>query len=292
MFAAVSVQKLKRAGLYGPVLDKIKRQRAEVLEQSVGSCRFFQINSYRWHGKINFEELAKLAGRFANRLVIDESITLPDDVMINRFYPSEFYNVIAVNTAIRIVDRAKIQLYQRVVGLYDPTARHQQLALELIKYCNTVKIFTLHPDKYTDFGARVLDSFGAPIFITNNIRSLEDCLFTLLPQNPSDPILHRSGRLSMPEFPCPVIAAGEGEEAQAPCVMNYLKCRLSSQLEEHVPLGMDPTYFAGALYELGRMRELGRMAAGRCRLGGIDATLDEAAGWLYQTALERENRHI
>ncbi len=274
MFAAAAVVKDKRRGIAGALLDRIKGRRAQVTRHQAGSCGFWLIKSFQTHRGINWEEISRLAGRHRTRLVIDPSLAIPEDAFIKRFLPGEFSLRLLVNTVNRAVEDSHIELYQRMVGLVDPAGQHQKLVLELVKHFTTVKVFTRSPGRYEVFCRQMMEYYGVAVLVYDSAASLEDCILVLSPGQSSDCKLPRD---------CPVATAGEPAGCGGVQV-SHLACCADEAVLRQLPPGMNPTYFLAALYELGRQRELGGLAAESCRIGGRAAPADEIARLMDERA--------
>ncbi len=275
MFAAAAVVKDERRGMLAELWDRLKGRQTKVTKHKAGSCSFWLIQSAQTRRGIDWDEISRLAGRDRTRLVLDPSVPIPEDVFIKRFVPGEFALRLLANTANQAVDDSRIELYQRTVGLLDPEGRCQKLVLELVKHFTAVKVYTQAPGRYQVFCRQMLEYYGVAVMVYDAPQSLDDCILVLSPGGcsigcrlPSD---------------CPVVTAEEPEDCGG-IPVSHLACAGGQAILGQLPPGMSPTYFLAALYELGRQRQLGSLAAESCRIGGRAAPTEEIPRLIRQRA--------
>lgn len=179
MFAALCLARAPRRGMMGPVLDRLMPRRGVVTDKSLFDGEYRLVTVFPVGDRINWREVARLAGDLSENLVLPDGITPPDSIL--PFCPARFTGRLVANTAVELMRRSELQLYRRTVGIVDLNGIYQELVSRLLPHCLSVKIFTQRPGRYEAFSDRVLESYGVPLMISNNPDVLADCVLAVDP---------------------------------------------------------------------------------------------------------------
>lgn len=222
------------------IFDRMAGPKAWLEARSACGADFVVIKARIGKKGPDWEQIRQLAGRYADRMLLPDSLLPPEDSLIRQPLCATFDKQVLVHTACEIIQRTRIPMYRRVAGLIDLDGNHADMLFRLLKYYTSVRVVTNNFEKYFIESERMMEELGAPVLVGEELRSLEDCVLVVLPQS----IPEMSGKP-----PCPVLA---GEQALLPSRWNIaakLRPPPPAQLLSCCPAGIDPYRLMGALYE-------------------------------------------
>lgn len=252
------------------ILDKLKPRPPTLEYGSVLGCKYAHINQPLGGGEIRWKSIEKIAGRWASRLYMNKEVEIDPQSCVSRVSTAEYEQRVCVNTACRALDMSKTELYERQVGLVDREGKYQWAAPELLKYCTTLQVYTESPEKYDRLSSRMMEAYGAPVFVRDNIKSLEKCILIVSPDCKD---YDWQG--------CPVItcSSSNGQNIISDISFSPLQIGLP------IPRGIDPLIFAAALWQTGKISSFSRMWGDICRIGGRLSDIRDCSALVHSRAV-------
>jgi len=195
-------------------------------------------------GQPDWEEIAWVAKEYSRWIILPQNLS-PDFAVgsgIKVFSTAQFDKEVLLKTVCRMLHFSQIPMYRRVVALLDDSGEHADMLFSLLHYCTSVKVVTRDLGLYEQSANKMMEKLGAPVFVSDVMSGLYDCVLALSPGNFS------SGEdVSIP-FP---IAITEKSTLKL-----HRNCNMFTGLKAALPEGcsppgeIDPHSLAGALYTL------------------------------------------
>ena len=222
--------------------DKIKVEIRQAMDIELKCVEYINRS-----GKVNYKKLDKVIGAQRNRVLCPSDTELPKKLGYKRFESGDFTRRLCTNTAITLLSSLKGASIS--VGLLDCDASYLALPQYLLKYTDTVVVVTNEYDIYSEVAQDILCELGAPLRLSKTVRSLELCDLIIAPKGLTPDINPK---------PDAVVLTDKKPQKHMDCSVIYgYDITLSKELEAECPDYLDETYFAGALYTMGRKHELG-----------------------------------
>lgn len=253
------------------ILDKLKPRPPTVSHGKAMGCKYVHINQPLGSGAApKWKRIEKIAGRWAGRLYMNKDIAIDPRSCISRASTTEYEERICVNTACQALDKSRTELYERQVGLVDREGKFQWAAPQLLKYCTTLYVYTESPKRYEKFCSQMLEAYGAPVFVSDNIKSLEKCILIVSPD---------CRDYDWPQ--CPVITCSR---FMAKNVVNQISFS-PLQIGFPIPRNIDPIIFAAALWQTSKVGSLAKLWGDNCRVGGRLSDIGDCSALIYSRAV-------
>ncbi len=116
------------------------------------------------HG-INWKLVAEKCGRYSSRIIAPRSLPLPDHARLKRFIPLSMNSVLVFNTALKIIENAKLAPDEICITLTDRNAVHASEVCKILPFASTVRVVTAHPERYAVACAKAFEEHGASLII-------------------------------------------------------------------------------------------------------------------------------
>ncbi len=143
-------------------------------------------------GRLDWREIARLAGNEATRLLLPRGLCPPPDGGVLPFRGQALQQVLLCQTAQALLT-AVPGLSRRTVVIDDPHATHTPLAEALIPLTAHLRILTRQPAGYAATAERVMDTCGAVLPITTDPLVYASAGLVLAPDGPSRNAPNRRG---------------------------------------------------------------------------------------------------
>ncbi len=261
MFAALTQSSLLRSGISGRILDKISPRRPKAQQKSALGIQFLHIESFLPMNARGWRAVERAAGPLCGAVVVAPDIVVPEISSVVRVTgESAFLPLLTVNTAVEIFHLARLAGTRRTLGVVDPNGVWQKLILQAAPYCAAVMVLTDAPERYTRFCEQIFDVHGVPVELCRPGSEMKGCAVIAAPSGISEAQCRTLAAPVLSARPCPAIP-------RAP-VLDHLRICPSPQLAEEIPLGLDATEFASALYASGAVAQLANSSATQGRLAG------------------------
>ncbi len=202
----------------------------------------------------DYSALRALYPRFSGRVIISDTLNRQGNLSALYYNPQKYERQIMLRVCTQISELLPMPLIRRTIGLVDPDGIYAFFAETLIKYSPIVKVYTKNPDAYSDTCRHLLEYYGAPLLLTEQIGSMNDCVLLFCPDLQDAPSL--SSRT--------LIVLGtrmQNDEALLPGFVSLRTLCLTPQQQGWVPSGIDPILFFGAACELSGKREFLSLSA-------------------------------
>lgn len=191
------------------------------------------------NGEVDYEEICKILGRCAKRLVVSCDEDVKETDCIGLFKPDILPDLILFNSGVRLAgayvkDKGDNKL---TVGIIDLNAALKERMIPLVQLFNNIKVITQKPQNYEPVCEKILDEWGLPVLITDSESSISDCDFIFSPFKSENSVLSNCIAIRNRENGSLTKFAGEG-------------ITLPREYSELIPENVDALIFASALFEL------------------------------------------
>ncbi len=317
MLTMVTVQRTEPHGMGQKLLEILRP--AKVVERiETGAGREYRhIIVEAGRKDIPWKKVIRLIG--GEPFILPREISIPPQVPLERFVPKKLQPKLALQMLLDCLKGSWIPPSSRIVGIIDPDGEYQAAAMALAEQASTVRILTGEPEKYKVFQRQMLDLYGAPILVGDNLSFLRDCMAVYCPapyesgEEAAPRGLFFAARQMLDLYGAPILVGDNlsflrdcmavycpapyesGEEA-APRGLFFAAAPLCLQgrcqiLEDFspacpgdtIPKGIHPADFYGALYEWGGAKELEDSPAARADCKGRPNRLGELCEYLRRT---------
>ena len=270
MLTMVTVQRTEPHGMGQKLLEILRP--AKVVEQiKTGAGREYRHITVEVGRKdIPWKKVTRLIG--GDPFILPREISIPPQVPLERFVPKKLQPKLALRMLLDCLKGSRIPPSSRIVGIIDPDGEYQAAAMSLAEQASTVRILTGEPEKYKVFQRQMLDLYGAPILVGDNLSFLRDCMAVYCPAP------YESGEEAAPR--------GLFFAAAPLCLQG--RCQILEDFSpacpgDTIPKGIHPADFYGALYEWGGDKELEDSPAARADCKGRPNRLGELCEYLRRT---------
>ena len=165
MFTVLNFEENKRRKLIGS-----KKILCKIL--TVGEVQYYiltiKANNKK---KINWRKVKKIAGDAINYILAPPELSLPEGM--TRYYSAAYRRQILFNTFIKAIGKCNTRNLS--LGLLDADARFCNLLFPLIKYSETVTVFTLRKETYRKTCDAAYIATGSSPVLTDDIYMLRNC---------------------------------------------------------------------------------------------------------------------
>jgi hypothetical protein len=192
-------------------------------------------------GKIDWEAVERICGSYAAKLLLPENLELPTGGRLRRLSLQRFGEQVLLKTACELVDRTKMPMYRRVLGLIDPAGSYTDMLSGLLKHFTSVKVLTEETQIYREASDRMMEELGAPVLLAEDFGSFRDCVLVVAPA-----AVYTDKEASLP---CPVLCGDSFVAAGRFECISGLEATVREPVRACCPRGILLHDFAGALYE-------------------------------------------
>lgn len=273
MFVALVPGKSGKDGIRDFLMDTINPKHQTVSYLRAQGTKLCMIKTKPMTKQKHWEAVYNLAQNYKNALLLPRDLEIPPDIPLKRYEPKKFISHVMTGTMIDVLEKTKIPLYKRTIGMIDMDARYQTTAHELIKYASTVRILTRNTEKYQLFAQQMLELYGAVVILCEHLESLQDSIFILNFDN-----YYGTKNVTLT---CPIFSTGVFETGTACTVYTDFHVEIPTVLKEELPeilLGaIAETDLLGAFYEFNGVREFGKLKANYVKIGNKIVYFDELA---------------
>lgn len=187
---------------------------------------------------IDWDLVADKCGRYSSRIIAPRSLPLPDHTRLKRFIPISMNSVLVFNTALKIIESAKLAPDEICITLTDRNAVHQNEVCKILPFASTVRVVTSHPERYARACAEAFEEHGASLIMRSAYEPISKpdiviCCDNTVAASMKDAAIFTSKRKSGGKI-----------------VFSGSNVSLSPQHAELISPETDPVDFAGALTEL------------------------------------------
>lgn len=190
-------------------------------------------------GEIDCEEVYRILGRCAKRLVIGRDTEIPETDYVGVFKPTLLPYLMLFNSAVKLSASfvGESHTGKLTACVIDENGILKERIIPLISLFDNIKIITDKPRCYDDVSEKILDEWGLPILITDNYDSAADCDFIFSPFKVKNAALSNCAAIRNHDSGALTRFWGEG-------------ITLPPDYSSFIPENVDPIIFASALYEL------------------------------------------
>ena len=223
----------------------VRKQKIEV----PGALPFYEISAKAYRGRCPWEAVENAAGALRSRMLLPPSIVPPEESGLLPFSPSVFCERLLFNTAVRSIEKMRLDPCRVSVTLFDENAYLVDLVQSLVPLAFQIRVVTACVAAYETLGEYLLEKFGISLVVS--ARS-------------DDSVLSSTFIISAPGKNVPLVFPGilftnRKERMMNAVVMTGEGFDLPQKYAPLLPEKIDPLTFAGALYELCGADELGKL---------------------------------
>lgn len=190
-------------------------------------------------GGVDYQEIYKILGRCAKRIVVSRDTDIDETDSIGLFRPEILPHLMLFNSGIKLAGNyVKAQSGNKLTAVViDKNGVLNERIIPLVKLFNNIKIVTAKPQNYESVSEKILDEWGLPLLITDNEASASVCDFILSPFKSENAVLSDCIAVKNQESGSLTRFTGEG-------------VTLPAEYSELIPENVDPLIFSSALFEL------------------------------------------
>lgn len=198
-------------------------------------------------GKIQWNNVHTVAGNNAENLVLPSWLEPPESNTIKSFKSIDFPRRVAMNSALKMLKMRPRNNLLPEITVIDLMGGCSDFVRELPNYCSCLKIITSNSARYESFRDELMEQSGVAAIISEDISKAFYSPLILIPSPIWKPIAF--SRLS-------VIISVSSKNIYSSNVLVPEGIMLDDKYEELLPHGVNPLYFASALYEISGVNEL------------------------------------
>lgn len=243
----------------GGMLRFLRRNRIRVEHRFCDDAALKCVTYEHHRSKINWTSIDRFVKAQRNRVLCSKDLPLPADCGYKRFLPKQLRRRMCENAALFLLREADCRGVK--VVLVDADGDSVGLCDYLTEYCDPLYVVSPMTEIYAAQAEYLLNEKGAALRICRAWDCLRDADLIIVPTVLTDTLPCRSTAL---------ILAGEQPAAAQNCtaVWEYF-FDLPIKYREMCPSFLDEMYFAGALFEMAGVRELGSGIFTRCGDGSV-----------------------
>ena len=272
MFAVIRSEYLKKSGLPGLLSHIIMRRHPDFEERTLLGVRYICLSVQPYKGEIYWKGIEHQLSPYVRFVLLPDGMSIPRESSLCEFVPRGFCELLCLNTACEIISRTRMPLYRRVAGFIDPQCRFSGMLPQLIAQFTMIKVYCARPQMYEFACRRMLDRFGAPVIICEDLGAFHDVQLII---SPGDFSTDQSV-----DFNAPVICGGDFHTRGRASIIRELRACLPKNLCEELPQGIDEHMMCAALYELGGCRKLSETVAEKMSCGRRRLTIDDIVDYI------------
>ncbi len=249
MFIAAVPDTNRRKGL----LSLHKRRKGTATYCGQDGLDYYLITIQTKRKKPDYSALFELYPRFSGRVIPAQALKLPDELTGLCYLSHNFERDIMLRLCGQISTFLPMPLIRRTIGLVDVDGIYAPFAETLIKYSPIVKVYTQNPAGYDEICRLLMERYGAPLVLTQQQNSLNDCALLFSPDGPVPQTQTITKSL---------VVMGTRPPREQTCPPNTLCLHTLSLTDAQaalVPGGIDPVQFFGAALELSGRRKFASM---------------------------------
>lgn len=148
-----------------------RRRKAEAHMEKirVGEGAYYRITARPdKRGRLPWEEIRRLAGRGAGRMLLPRGLEAPSGMGIRPFHGELLGQEMMAITAVHLLRVGTAAPGRTTAAVYDPRGRMPQLACALLPYTADVRVVTDRPDLYEEQEAAAMERYGATFLVTGD----------------------------------------------------------------------------------------------------------------------------
>lgn len=222
--------------------------KAEVVEVPEGTG-YLSLKVPLIKGKIVWNSVRTVVGANASNMVLPKWMQPPESNTLRIFKSIDFPRRVAMNSALRILQLRPRNRIISEIAVIDIMGGCSEFVERLPDYCSCLKIITSAPEKYEDFRISAMENSGVAAIISDDISKAFDTPLILIPSPMWKPVAF--SRLST------VISVSSKNIYSSNVIVPEGIC-LDEKYAQILPTGVNPLYFASALYEISGVASLGK----------------------------------
>lgn len=200
-------------------------------------------------GTIDYNEIYRILGRCAKRLVISRDTDFTETRDVGLFRPSLLPYLLLFNSGVKLSKKytEEQQTNKLTLGIIDLDGILKERIIPLVQIFANIKIITDNPLNFEPVCDKILSEWGLPIIITDNENGVADCDFILSPFIIPNSVFSNCCAIRNSENGALTRFSGEG-------------VTLPPEYSQLIPENTDPLIFASALFELCGVNSLSDMS--------------------------------
>lgn len=208
-------------------------------------------------------------------VLLSNRLTLPLGKEVRLFSGRRFPEILAMNTAISVLEHSGIAFCNLSLGIVDISATRSSLEEIAVSRLPHVKIYTGSTDRLEGFAADMMRDYGAPVLICEEVESLLDCCLILaLDPLPPDEL----GESPPFTIHSPLLTASGHARS-----LSGFKPAVPPEIASFIPEDIDSLSFLSALHEQNKCNSLGNVVAETLEHNGNSLYLPEVSALIAES---------
>ena len=139
---------------------------------------FFIVTADKHLGKIPWKKLENCLGILRNNMLLPDDITIPEGVNITKFTPDILPRIMLINSATDYIQNSKQIFRSKSLTIFDEKAIYQSYIEKLLPCFGNIKIVTDFTDSYKDLSAKLLETYGFSLIVSEDESFDSDVVIT------------------------------------------------------------------------------------------------------------------
>ena len=215
----------------------------------------FNIRYHRRRGNVRFDKIYEKCIGHSKVILCDKSVNL-FNTPFRRFESTLLNRSLMKNYIVKLLTLSNIPPKDLTVSYYDPDAGNPSFISELLRFTSKLTVVTDMPKFYEKEAARISDSSGAAVLISNNLSDLIPCDILIAP----DVI-----RKNIPSYESSLIfTCAEPTVSLCGNIIYTYPSDFPQEITELCPEGIDIGCFLSAVFILYKQKQLGKLIPHSC----------------------------
>ena len=256
LFAALAVQERIARGVLGQLRLFFRPDPPVSHVVQEGNISYLKIQAQvdKRH-PLDWDAVIRLAAWAPAGLLLPEGFNPPDGLSYRPVDVSPFQRLLCCMACHRSLREADLSPSKLQICLIDPTGQYGKVALSLLRYASTVKVYTSQVDLFEEAARQSIKQYGAPLLVSDDPECVSECPVVLNPWGMPAPASREA-----------VVFSTHPLKGQHRLCLTRYTAAVGGNAGRLCPGGIDPTQFAAALYAAGRLRDPVEVSS--CLAGG------------------------
>lgn len=245
MFAALTVRERRAKGVLGQLrlFSHLDLPTSHMIQE--GNISYLEIKAqFDKRHPLDWDTILHLAAWAPAGLLLPNGFSPPDSLSYRSVDLSPFQRLLCCKACHRSLQESDLSPSKLQICLMDPSGQYGNVALSLLRYASTVKVYTPQVELLEGAACQSIKRYGAPLLVSDDPRCASQCPVVLNPWGMQAPISRES-----------VIFSTRPLKGQHSLCLTSYTAAVGGEAGRLCPSGVDATQFAAALYAAGRLRD-------------------------------------
>lgn len=237
---------------------------------AIKRLRILHLVYSKYKNDILWDKIEHLTGQEKKVILCNEALALPHNKGFYRYNSQLLMERMAVNAALAVIKELRNKHNVNIkLGFYDKYGKYCKLLNKFFEYSNSITVVSSNKEIYKEAAENILEECGGCFLFRNRIRSLFDCDIVIAPDK-IDAKLYLQNKTAVFTSVSPSVSING-------FVFDNYIFELPSLYKTVKPYSISDLYFAQALFDRGKQKELGNIVPNICLWNGSDYTIEEIA---------------